>query len=140
MADSEGRYELQRRLNADPDLSNIAVLAMEPGAMITSIATGSETSSVMSMVYRTVFAAASAIVPNGMFRTPEKSGQHLLRACFDTDELGECPKATYLDGSREWETGVEVRDVEKQRRLWADSLKLTNLQEGETLLKNAFAA
>lgn len=113
---------------------------MEPGAMITSIATGSETSPIMSMVYRTVFAAASAIAPNGRFRTPEKSGQHLLRACFDTEELGERPKAAYLDGSRNWETGDEVRDEEKQRRLWADSLKLTNLKEGETVLKDAFAA
>ncbi|ROV92354.1 hypothetical protein VMCG_09142 [Cytospora schulzeri] len=133
-------YELQRRLNADPDLSKIAVLAMEPGAMITSIATGNETSSVMNMVYRTVFAAASAIAPNGLFRTPEKSGQHLLRACFDTEELGECPKATYLDGSRNWETGEEVKDEEKQRRLWADSLVLTKLQEGETVLKDPFSA
>lgn len=108
--------------------------------MVTSIATGNEVSPIMSKVYRCVFAAASAISPNGMFRTPEKSGQHLLRACFDTEELGECPKATYLDGSRNRETGDEVRDEEKQRRLWADSLKMTKLEEGETVLKDPFSA
>lgn len=108
--------------------------------MVTSIATGNETSPVMSAVYRTVFAAASAVAPNGMFRTPERSGQHLVRACFDTEELGERPRAAYLDGGRAWEAGEEVRDEEKQRRLWGDSLRLTGLGEGETVLRVAFAA
>ncbi|KUI73045.1 Retinol dehydrogenase 13 [Cytospora mali] len=133
-------FELQRRINADPDLSKICVIAMEPGAMVTSIATGHKTSTFMNAVYKTIFSASSAILPNGLFRTPERSGQHLLRACFDTEELGEYPKATYLDGSRNWETGDEVRDEEKQRRLWADSLTLTKLEEGETVLKGPFSA
>ncbi|KAK7746351.1 hypothetical protein SLS53_002310 [Cytospora paraplurivora] len=134
------RYELQRRLNADPDLSKVCVLAMEPGAMVTSIATGYTTSAFMSKVYKRIFAASSAVMPNGLFRTPEKSGQHLLRACFDTKKLGEYPKAVYLDGSRYLETGEEVRDEAKQRRLWADSWRMVRLEQGETVLKDPFSA
>ena len=140
MANAWRRFELQRRLSADPELSKICVLAMEPGAMATSIATGSTTSNLMMGVYQKVFTVLSAISPNGLFRTPAKSGQHLLRASFDTKDLGEYPKATYLDGAKNWDTGEEVRDEEKQRRLWADSLRLAKFEEGETVLKDPFSA
>lgn len=108
--------------------------------MATSIATGRTTSTLVMSIYEKAFAVLSAISPNGLFRTPEKSGQHLLRASLDTKELGEYPKATYLDGAKKWDTGEEVRDEEKQRRLWVDSLRLTKFEEGETVLKDPLSA
>jgi hypothetical protein len=134
---SKHRFELQRRLSADPELSNISVLAMEPGAMATNIATGrAPTSATVKKVMSTVSRATSVVVPNFSLRTPLKSGEHLLRATFDTKALGERPKAVYLDGGKRREPGSEVRDEEKQRRLWGDSVRLAKLEAEETVLRD----
>ena len=73
--------------------------------------------------------------PNGSLRSPKKSGGDLLRGAFDEEELGEHPKAVYLNGSERKVAGKEARDEEKQRRLWMESLKLAGVQEGDTALK-----
>lgn len=121
----------------DPELSKISVLAMEPGAMATMIATGrAPPGKVAGKVITTVFKLSSAVAPNAPLRTPLKSGEHLLRASFDTKELGEYPKAVYLDGGRKRKPGDEVQDEEKQKRLWGDTLKLVKLEPGETALQD----
>lgn len=135
-ADVKYRFELQRRLSVDPELSKISVLAMEPGAMATNIATGNQQSKAVTKVVVQLSRLSSAVAPNSILRTPLKSGEHLLRASFDTKELGEHPKAVYLDGGKKRKTGDEVRDEEKQKRLWGDSLKLVNLEPGETALQD----
>lgn len=129
-------FELQRRLSVDPELSKISVLAMEPGAMVTNIATGGKQSKAVNKVIITLSKLSSAVAPNSPLRTPLKSGEHLLRASFDTKELGEHPKATYLDGGKKRKPGDEAQDEEKQKRLWGDTLKLVNLQPGETALQD----
>jgi hypothetical protein len=74
--------------------------------------------------------------PNGMMRSPHKSGNDLLRAAFEEKDLGDHPKALYLNGSdRNKETSVESRDEKKQKQLWTDSLKLARIRDGDTLLK-----
>lgn len=135
-ADANRRFELQRRLSVDPELSKISVLAMEPGAMVTNIATGGKQSKTVNKVIMQLSKLSSAVAPNSALRTPLKSGEHLLRASFDTKELGEHPKAVYLDGGKRRKTGDEVLDEEKQKRLWGDTLKLVNLQPGETALQD----
>ncbi|POS73601.1 hypothetical protein DHEL01_v208006 [Diaporthe helianthi] len=131
------RFELQRRLSVDPELSKISVLAMEPGAMATNIAAGSKPpSKAVAKVVITLSKLSSAVAPNSPLRTPLKSGEHLLRATFDTKELGEHPKATYLDGGKKRKPGDEVQDEEKQKRLWGDTLRLVKLEPGETALQD----
>lgn len=73
--------------------------------------------------------------PNGMIRTPKKSGHDLLLACFETKYLGEYPKAEFLGGSVKVMPSKESRDEEKQRVLWLDSLKFANVIKGDSALK-----
>lgn len=135
-ADPRYRFELQRRLSVDPELSKISALAMEPGAMVTNIASGGKQSKSVNKVIIQLSKVSSAVAPNFPLRTPLKSGEHLLRASFDTKELGEHPKGAYLDGGKKRKPGDEVLDEEKQKRLWADSLKMVNLLPGETALQD----
>ncbi|KAG8163978.1 hypothetical protein KVR01_005896 [Diaporthe batatas] len=130
-------FELQRRLSVDPELSKISVLAMEPGAMVTNISNGAKMpSKTVTKVVVTLSKLTSAVAPNSPLRTPLKSGEHLLRATFDTRELGERPKAAYLDGGKRRKPGAEVQDEEKQKRLWGDTLTLVRLDPGETALQD----
>tara|TARA_R110002060_G_scaffold53400_11_gene64033 strand:+ start:593 stop:919 length:327 start_codon:yes stop_codon:yes gene_type:complete len=73
--------------------------------------------------------------PNGALRSPKKSGGDLLRASFDVEELGEHPKAVYLNGSELKHSGKEANDEKKQQKLWVESLRLAGIQEGDTVLK-----
>lgn len=74
------------------------------------------------------------ISPNGMMRPTWKSANDLIMACFDTGYLGQEPKAVYLDGSAKVESSIESRDETKQQALWADSVRLVGLKDGDTAL------
>ena len=74
--------------------------------------------------------------PNGVLRPPRKSAADLMLAAFDSKYLGEHPKAVYLNGSVKAQTSVEARDEAKQKKLWADSLKLARIRDGDTVLKS----
>ncbi|KAK4442605.1 NAD(P)-binding protein [Podospora aff. communis PSN243] len=103
-------YELQRRLTNDPTLSNICVLGLDPGGMPTTI------------------------LHRGNFVMSVISAKDVLRAAFDVETLGQRPRAAYLNGAELWESSAESRDEGKQRQLWLDSVKLTGLQLGHTVL------
>lgn len=108
--------------------------------MATNISTGAKPpSKTVAKVVMTLSKLSSAVAPNLPLRTPLKSGEHLLRATFDTKELGEHPKATYLDGGKKRKCGDEVQDEEKQKRLWGDTLKMVKLEPGETVLQDLSA-
>lgn len=108
--------------------------------MATNISTGAKPpSKTFTRVVITLSKLSSAVAPNSPLRTPLKSGEHLVRATFDTKELGEHPKATYLDGGKKRKPGDEVQDEEKQKRLWGDTLKLVKLEPGETALQDVTA-
>src|ERR1700722_6259167 len=57
-------------------------------------------------------------------------------SCFDEGTLGQHPKAVFLGGSLKAETPEESKDVEKHRALWAVSLKLADIKNGDTMLKD----
>lgn len=76
------------------------------------------------------------VAPNGTMRSTNKSARDVLRALFDTKTLGEHPKALYLNGTDEQETGKEARDSAKRTMLWRDSVVYAKLQDGETNLAN----
>jgi hypothetical protein len=134
---SEERYEFQRRLDADPKFSNIAVLGLDPGWV-----GGTEiirNSSLMEKLVFPVLQLLSHIIAlflsNPLIRTPSKTGADLLRVCFDNKAFGEFPKATYVNGSELYHTPPEADDKKQQNQLWEGSLKLANIKGGDTVLE-----
>lgn len=73
---------------------------------------------------------------NPLFRTPSKNGKDVLRACFNTKDVGEYPKAVYIDGTVVAPTPKWANDEAKQKEVWQGSLKLAGIKEGDTALKN----
>ena len=133
------RYELQRRLSASKDFSNISVLAVDPGAM--SDTELFRDSPLFLRIFLDWIAAPltpllNRIWPNGYFRTRAKSAHDLLVACFDeNDILGKYPKAVYLNGSELAATSPETRDEAKQKRLWDASVEISGVKDEETPLR-----
>ncbi len=128
------RYELQRRINLDPELSNISALAVDPGGMWTGMAKRGATSFLMSLVIPWLGSILVWFSPNGILRTPSKSGGDLLLASFDEKALGPHPKALYLNGNEKGQSGPEARDEKKQKLLWIESLKLARIGKDDTVL------
>jgi NAD(P)-dependent dehydrogenase (short-subunit alcohol dehydrogenase family) len=136
-------FELQRRLNSDPELKNICVLSLDPGGMGTGIARDGPwllrfLLAVIFPVFGPLLRIWNHFWPNGMVRTPDISARDLRRACFDQMEpLGKFPKAVAVNGS---EVGAhqtpEVLDEKKQKALWEESLRHADVRDGDTVLKN----
>jgi NAD(P)-dependent dehydrogenase (short-subunit alcohol dehydrogenase family) len=127
--------ELSYRLPKDPQLSKVAVLGVDPGGMMTSLLRRASPimahTSKIAKPFNQVLYWSKA---NGMFRAPSKSAVDVLRAAFDTEELGDYPNGLYMDGSSKSEVGAEVKDREKTAQLWRDSLGYAGVQKGDTIL------
>ncbi len=132
------RYELQRRLDADPALSNIAVLGVDPGGMVSGLTRRGSALLVffVQWVFPLLVGFMTWISPNGMLRTVSKSAADVLRAAFDTAQLGERPKAVYLNGSELGDTSAEAKDAAKRRELWEASVGYAALGPGDTILSD----
>ncbi|TVY51962.1 Protochlorophyllide reductase A-like protein [Lachnellula cervina] len=132
-------YEFQRRLDADPKLSNIAVLGLDPGWV-----GGTELARNCPPVARWFFLNILNLLgyitaffsSNPLIRTTSKTGADFLRVCFDKKAFGEFPKARYINGSELYYTPEEARDEEQQKLLWEGSLKLVGLKGDDTILDN----
>ncbi|ORY56839.1 uncharacterized protein BCR38DRAFT_469260 [Pseudomassariella vexata] len=128
--------ELSTRVNNGPKLSHISVLAVDPGAMASSLTRRG------NFLMRIIIPAVLRLVaifpdwwnPNGDFQSTWKSGGDVVRAAFDTKTLGECPNGIYLNGSAFAEVGPEAKDVNKSAKLWRDSLGYASVKEGDTML------
>lgn len=132
------RYELQRRLDNDPTLNNISILAMDPGGMpATNLSRDAPFSVKASLALIGVLRPIVAyFFPKFPFRTPEQSAGDLIYACFEQEELGAHPKAVYLNGRMKENTSMESKDEIKQKRLWEASIKIAGLRSGDTVLEN----
>ncbi|KAB5586263.1 hypothetical protein GE09DRAFT_944668 [Coniochaeta sp. 2T2.1] len=132
-------HELQKRLDTDPVLSNISVLAIDPGWMATNL--WRDKGAMATTLYK-VFLPVAALVlklgnANAMIRTVGRSADDVLRAAFDTSEpLGEHPKAVYLNGRARVQTSREGRDERKQKMLWRETIGYARLREGDTALRD----
>jgi WW domain-containing oxidoreductase len=131
------RYELQRRLDNDPKLSNLAITALDPGGMP---GTGiQKTAPLQYRFFATILGYLIPILnyfaPSIPIRSPARSGRDLLYASMDVDTLKR-PKAVNLNGPVIEDTSLESHDEEKQGSLWEGSLKLANLRDGDTILHN----
>ncbi|KAI0192265.1 hypothetical protein EV127DRAFT_426489 [Xylaria flabelliformis] len=130
--------ELSKRIATDPELSSIAVLAVDPGAMPTDL-TRRSTSRVMKalgLVAGPLMTVVSKLSPGGDYRTTAQSANDVINAAFDTKLLGEKPNGIYMDGASVGECGPEARDAKKCERVWKDSLGFAQVKEGDTVLAN----
>ncbi|KAK7752657.1 hypothetical protein SLS62_005426 [Diatrype stigma] len=132
--------ELSERLPNDPQLAKVDVLGLDPGGMPSSITR--RTSWLMRFLSLYVIPCMMPIIgplltrlsPNGFYRTTWKSGGDVVRAAFDTKELGEHPNGLYLNGTDPWEISAEAKDKRKTGTLWREALKYAGIKEGETIL------
>ncbi|KAL7623685.1 hypothetical protein AAE478_005237 [Parahypoxylon ruwenzoriense] len=129
--------ELARRLPKDPALSRISVLGLDPAAMMSGLARRSGwilRVLIMQILGPLLAHLISWLNPDGDLRTTWKSAGDVVRACFDTKDLGERPNGVYLNGSIVADVGPEAKDETKCRRLWSDSLGYAGVKEGDTVL------
>ncbi|KAI1171173.1 putative short-chain dehydrogenase [Nemania sp. FL0916] len=129
--------ELQRRIDQDPVLKNIAVLAIDPGSTPTGITRRGDwrITALWTYVMPWLVVILTWLWPNGTCRTTKKSARDIMSAALDSNHvLDEQPKGLYLDGELRREPAAEVRDPRKREILWKDTSKYTQLKEGETAL------
>jgi hypothetical protein len=129
------RYELQRRLNTDPTLSNISVIGLDPGWVSTAIGRNSPMNTAIIWTFQYLAPVLNYFWPNHYVRTATKTGDDLVRVCFDQEKFGEYPKALYVDGSEiEARMNEEARDEKKREKLWKGSLRYAGIKEYDTVL------
>ncbi|KAM4066413.1 short chain dehydrogenase [Hirsutella rhossiliensis] len=132
--------ELQRRLDADAALGNICVLGVDPGSMPGNL-TRRGPWIIRVLLFQLIMPWMAPLLawlrPNGPLRTVKRAAPDILAAAFaSVPPLGERPKGLYLYGSRLEETTAEAKDLGKREVLWRDTVGYTQLQEGETALRN----
>ncbi|KAI1108438.1 hypothetical protein F5Y14DRAFT_457045 [Nemania sp. NC0429] len=132
--------ELSRRIATDPALSSVAVLAVDPGAMLTDLArrTPSKFLRAAGAVARGVNYVAGPLLdalsrrsPHADYRSTAQSSSDILDAAFDTETR---PNGTYMNGSVVGDVGPEAKDAAKCRKVWEDCLRLARVGEGDTVL------
>lgn len=134
-------HELQRRLDQDPLLSNISVLALDPGAMPTGIMRHNEYWFVRYVMFQVVLSLVTVfwgwLWPNGAFRTLKKSARDILAAVIacGPSPLSEHPKGLFLNGSEQGEYNTEALDPVKRDVVWRGSVRFANLMGSDTLLE-----
>ncbi|KAH7492769.1 hypothetical protein FOMA001_g972 [Fusarium oxysporum f. sp. matthiolae] len=126
-------HELASRLVQDPQLSNITVVGLDPGAMGSDLhRRGSFVMSHFLKILAPVISLQARFKPNGEFRPLWKSAEDAVRLAFETEApTGEL---LYLNGTDELETGREARDSAKRGALWSYGLKATGIQQDDTVL------
>lgn len=134
--------ELQRRLDQDSRLSQISVLALDPGAMPTGIVRRSDSWFLRVVLFGILVPAIATLwdwaSPNGTFRTLGKSARDVVAAAFacGPPPLTEWPKGVFLNGSAVGEYNSQAKDPLKRDVVWKGSVRYAKLKEGETLLEN----
>ncbi|KAK7959422.1 short-chain dehydrogenase [Apiospora aurea] len=131
-------HELQHRLAADPILSRVCVLAVDPGYMSTGLQRHAPWI-VRLVIFQVLLPLGAWLMPGGPIRSPETSATHVLRAALDADlgpgtGSGQLPRALYFDGAELAETSVEAKDEGKRQLIWTETVRLTGLRKAETIL------
>lgn len=132
--------ELSERLPNDPQLAKVDALGLDPGGMPSSISRRTNWFMRVMTMYALPFVMPvlgpllTYFSPNGFYRTTWKSGGDVVRAAFDTKELGEHPNGLYLNGTDVWEISAEAKDKRKSETLWREALRYAGIKEGETIL------
>ncbi|CAJ2512826.1 Uu.00g009450.m01.CDS01 [Anthostomella pinea] len=128
------QHELQARMDADPALSKICVLGVDPGTMISGLQRLAPFF-IRVVIFKVIYPLVLWLYPdNGPVRPPSRSAGDTLEAAFGNGEGGRLPKDKYFDGRTPLETGEESRDAAKREMVWKETVRLTGLKEGETVL------
>lgn len=133
--------ELQRRLDRDPILRNISVLAIDPGSMATGIVRRGSwfvRVVVFQILVRAICAIMVQVSPNGVWRTLDKSAGDITAAAFGSSPppLSDRPKGLYLNGSGIGTYNPEADDPVKGMVIWRGSVRYSGLRQGETSLED----
>jgi hypothetical protein len=95
--------DLDSPLHSDPVLSNISLLGLDPGWVTTNIARNSSTLvTCITRSFRFLAPLFKYLWPNHYLRMTAKTGDDLVRVCFDGKKFSEFPKALYVDGIGDW--------------------------------------
>ncbi|CAK7208685.1 hypothetical protein SBRCBS47491_000175 [Sporothrix bragantina] len=133
--------EMQERFDKDPELSNLSILGVDPGGMPTQLLRRGQFWFARPFFAKTITVplsyAMSMFNSNSLMRPPSKSARDILRAALASapSPMSEYPKGLYFNGDEPKLQGVEARDPVKTGALWRDSVKLTGIDESDTILK-----
>ena len=127
------RYAFQNRLSSSATLKNVSIIAHDPAAVggTNHYEIGTfplHLYIMLKYLMVPVQAISTFFFPNGPMRTTTQVGKDLCFACFDEKSLGRNPKALYLDGVKISDSSPESHDVEKQERLWMETVELVGLK------------
>ncbi|KAI1458910.1 putative short-chain dehydrogenase [Annulohypoxylon moriforme] len=128
--------ELQRRLDADPALKGISLVAIDPGSMGTGLVRRGNwflRTILFPIIVPLLAPLLTWLDPNGGVRTVSKSSNDVVTAAFETSYR---LRGKYLNGSELQEIVPEALDVKKRAMVWRDSVKYTNLTVRDTVLAN----
>ncbi|KAK8131471.1 hypothetical protein PG984_007909 [Apiospora sp. TS-2023a] len=138
--------ELAKRIAADPALSTLTVVGVDPGAMPSNLMRERGTPLLRFMadwLLPWLVPILSWFRPNGDFRTTAQSARDVLCAAGlvpgagaggNTSTSPEELNGTYFDGSKVGEVGPEAKDDVKCKTLWTDGVRFAEVQEGDTVL------
>ncbi|KAK7964351.1 short-chain dehydrogenase [Apiospora saccharicola] len=147
------QHELQARLDADldPNLNKVCVVGVDPGPM----ATGMQRLApwvIRVLFFKVVFPMMAYLAPGRAFLNPKSraagdvlgaAGLGLGLGSGESSAEGRegregaaLPKGGYFQNGVPMETSEESRDVAKRALVWRETVKLTGMKEGETVLKN----
>ncbi|KAI0201047.1 hypothetical protein F4808DRAFT_426402 [Astrocystis sublimbata] len=128
--------ELQRRLDADPTLSRISIVGIDPGTMFTGlIREGSLFTRlfIFPLIIWPLSHFLALFYRNPVIRTPARSAGDVLRAALEVDPK---LKGAYLDGTELSAVAREAADAEKRKNVWEHSVKYTQLTSQDTVLRS----
>ncbi|KAI0424165.1 putative short-chain dehydrogenase [Xylaria sp. FL1042] len=129
------QHELQARLDAEPALSRICVLGVDPGTMISGLQRLAPWF-IRVFLFQIVYPLILYMNPDGPVRPTSRSAGDVLEAAFGVGEEGQLPKDSYFDGRVILETSEESRDPTKSELVWKETVRLTGLKEHDTTLAN----
>ncbi|XDG02394.1 hypothetical protein ABKA04_002009 [Annulohypoxylon sp. FPYF3050] len=126
--------ELQRRLDADPALKGISLVAIDPGSMGTGLVRRGNwflRTILFPIIVPLLAPLLTWLDPNGGVRTVRKSSSDVVNAAFET---GPRLRGKYLNGSELQEIVPEALDAKKRAMVWRDSVKYAKLTQQDTVL------
>ncbi|OTA56033.1 putative short-chain dehydrogenase [Hypoxylon sp. EC38] len=129
------QHELQTRLDADAALNKICIVGVDPGTMISGLQRSAGWF-IRVFLFQVIYPIILYINPNGPIRSTSRSAGDVLEAVFGVGEGGELPKDKYFNGRVPLETSEESKDATKRQLVWKETVRLTSLKEGETVLAN----
>ncbi|KAF3394302.1 WW domain-containing oxidoreductase [Penicillium rolfsii] len=125
--------DLNERLKRDPKLSNVTVMAMDPGGLPASRAQAEQKKSTKRIMSMINFLMPVLKHVTTAFRTIEDAGRELAIVSVDSTFNG---KRGYFVGQREDDPAAISRDVEVQERLWAACWRWSGMKPEETILQD----